>query len=121
MDKLIPLKNGLFTDFRANQVKDDIVKVLQNMNMVNDKYKLDVEFLTYLVNLIEYMVVKRDKINKKELAFNILRECFGASEEDILIIGKNIDYLHSNKIIKKVSYYKLFKATMSEFFSAKKK
>jgi hypothetical protein len=62
---------------------------------------------------------EKDKIDKKELAFNVMREVFGASEEDCLIIGKNIEYLHTNKIIKKVSYYKLFKATFAEFFKKK--
>jgi hypothetical protein len=119
MDKLIPLKNGLFSDFRVNKVKEEIISKLKEMNMVNDKYKLDVEFLTYLVNVIEFIVKKKDKIDKKELAFNVMREVFGASEEDCLIIGKNIEYLHTNKIIKKVSYYKLFKATFAEFFKKK--
>jgi hypothetical protein len=86
------------------------------MGMINDKYRLDAEFLTYLVNLIEFMVRKKDGIDKKELALNIMRELFGVSEEDCLIIGKNIEYLHANKIIKKVSYYKLFKATWAEYF-----
>jgi hypothetical protein len=90
MDKIIPLKNGLFSDFRVHKVKEEIISKLRELGMTNEKYKLDVEFLTYLVNVIEHLVLKKDKIDKKELCLNIMREIFGASEEDCLIISANI-------------------------------
>lgn len=117
---IIPIKNGLFTDFREDQVKKTIQTRLHELNMINAKYKLDNEFLTLLVNMIEHLVVKKDKINKKELALGIMRDFMGASEDDLALISKNIEYLHSNKVIKKLSYWKLFKAGLCEWFFKKR-
>ena len=117
---IIPIKNGLFTDFREDQVKKTIQNRLQELNMINPKYKLDNEFLTLLTNMIEYLVDKKDKINKKELALSIMRDYLNATEDDLALISKNIDYLHSNKVIKKVSYWKLFKSGFCEWFFKKR-
>ena len=119
MEALVPLKNGLYTDFRADHVKKTIYARLQELNMVNEKYKLDNEFLTFLANLIELLVEKKDKIDKKQLALTIFREYFGASEEEADLIGRNLEYLHNNKVIKKVSWYKMFKAGVKEYFKKK--
>jgi hypothetical protein len=116
---VITIKNGLFTDFRWNEVKLAIVKRLGDLNMIHTKYKLDNEFLTLLTNLIEYLVAKKDKINKKQLALEIMKDYFAATDEDLEIIGKNIEYLHNNKVIKKVSFWKLFKAGFCEYFRKK--
>jgi hypothetical protein len=119
MEQLVPLKNGLFTDFRIDQVKKLICGRLHELNMVNAKYKLDNEFLTFLTNMIEILVDKKDKINKRDLALSIFKEHFGATDEEVELIGKNIDYLHNNKVIKKASWYKMFKCTVKEYFKKK--
>lgn len=116
---LIPLKNGLYTDFRIDQIKKTIIARLQELNMMKQEYKTDAEFLTFLVNMIEYLVEKKDKINKLDLALGIVREVFGATEEDLNIVKRNIEYLHSNKMIKRVSQYKLFCASLREWFRKK--
>ena len=116
---VITIKNGLFTDFRFNEVKNAIIKRLTELNMIHTKYKLDNEFLTLLTNLIEYLVAKKDKINKKALALEIMKDFFGANDEDLEIISKNIEYLHNNKVIKKVSFWKLFKTGFTEWFRKK--
>jgi hypothetical protein len=116
---LITIKNGLFTDFRFNEVKLAIVKRLTELNMIHLKYKLDNEFLTLLTNMIEFLVAKKDKISKKALALEIMKDYFNATDEDLEIIGKNIEYLHNNKVIKKVSFWKLFKSGLCEWFKKK--
>ena len=116
---VISIKNGLFTDYRFNEVKLAIVKRLTDLNMIQLKYKLDNEFLTLLTNLIEYLVVKKDKIDKKSLALEIMKTYFAATDEDLEIIGKNIEYLHNNRVIKKVSFWKLFKSGLCEWFKKK--
>ena len=116
---VISIKNGLFTDYRFNEVKLAILKRLTDLNMIQLKYKLDNEFLTLLTNLIEYLVVKKDKIDKKALALEIMKDYFAATDEDLEIIGKNIEYLHNNRVIKKVSFWKLFKSGLCEWFKKK--
>jgi len=117
--EIVPLKNNLFTDYRYNEVKKLIVERIHELGMMNEKYKLDNEFLTFITNIIENIVQKKDKIDKKQLVISILKEQFNATPEDIDIIARNIDYLHQNKFIKKLSYYKLFKAGVREWFSKK--
>ena len=116
---VISLKNNLFSDFREDQIKKIINARLQELNMTQSKYKLDTEFLTFLTNLIEYLVQKKDKVDKQKIALDIMRDVFGATEEELELIKRNIDYLHSNKVIKKVSYYKLFKTAIFEWFRKK--
>lgn len=116
---VISLKNNLFSDFREDQIRKTIIARLLELNMNQAKYKLDTEFLTFLTNLIEHLVEKRDKIDKKKLAVDIMRETFCVTEEEVDLIKRNIDYLHSNKVIKRVSYYKLFKTALCEWFKRK--
>jgi hypothetical protein len=117
---IIPIKNGLFTDFREDQVKKTINARLQELNMLQPKYKMDNEFLTLLTNMIEYLVSKKDKINKKQLALDVMKDFFGATDEDLEVISKNIEYLHNNKAIRKISYWKLFKSGLCEWFFKKR-
>jgi len=117
---IIPIKNGLFTDFREDQVKKTINARLQELNMLQPKYKMDNEFLTLLTNMIEYLVAKKDKINKKQLALDVMKDFFGATDEDLEVISKNIEYLHNNKAIRKISYWKLFKSGLCEWFFKKR-
>ena len=116
---VISLRNHLFSDFREDQIRKTIIARLQELNMTQVKYKLDTEFLTFLTNLIEYLVEKKDKVDKQKIALDIMRDVFCATEDEIDLIKRNIDYLHSNKVIKKVSYYKLFKTAIFEWFRKK--
>ena len=117
---LIPIKNQLFSDYRLNEVKALILKRLTELNMIDQKYKLDTEFLTLLVNMVEHFVVKKDKIDKKALVVRIMREFFGATDEDVELISRNVEYLHANKVIRKLSFWKVFKAGVCEWFFKKR-
>jgi hypothetical protein len=118
--QLIHLKNGLFSDYRIDQVKKTIRARLQELNMLDPKYKLDTQFWEFLANLVEHLVTKKDKIDKKELVFSLATDVFGATPEDLDIIGKIIEYLHANGRIKKISFYRLFLTGIREFFFAKR-
>ena len=87
------------------------------MNLLNAKYKNNQDFLILICNLIEYLVKKQFDINKKELAIDIATEIFNLSEEEQNNLRNNIDIIHLKKLIKPVSYYKLFKCSMKIFFS----
>jgi len=117
--EIIPLKNNILQEVRFNEVKDTIVLRLQHLKLLDKKHMLDPEFLIYLMSSIEYLVNKKDKLNKQELIFSILKDVFNAQEEEILAIQKIMDFLLANKAIKKVSYYKLFKTCVSEWLKKK--
>jgi hypothetical protein len=120
MAELISLGSGLQKDVKVDQLDKILHNRLQELNMLQPKYKLDNELLTYITNMVEHFVLKTDKIDKKKFVIDFMRDRFSATDEELEIIGKAIEYLHSNKHIKKVSYYKLFKTFLKEWFFQKK-
>ena len=120
MAELISLGSGLQKDVKIDQISKILHTRLQELNMLQPKYKLDNELLTYIVNIVEHFVLKSDKIDKKQFVLDFMKDNFSATQEELEVIGKAIEYLHSNKQIKKVSYYKLFKTFLKEWFFPKK-
>lgn len=119
--EIIPLKNNLLVDFKHTEIKNKIIARLTELNLNEVKYKCDAEFLSLVCNLAEHLVAKKDKIKKKELVITIFNCLFGLSAEEQDLISKNIEFLHSQRnIIKKVSFYKLFKTSVRELFFKKR-
>jgi hypothetical protein len=117
---LIPLKNNLLVDAKYNTVKQTIIERIVNLGLQDAKYKTDNEFLSLVCNLIENLITKKDKVSKQNLAIDILHHLFNLTDEEKEIARKNIDFLCSQiNIIKKVSYYKLFKTGIKELFFKK--
>lgn len=116
---LIPLRNNLFHDVRLAEVIEKIYTRLQELKLVDKKYIGDAEFILYLMNMIEHLVSKKDGIDKKELLLSIYKNHYGANTADIMLIEKIIEFLHKNKSVKKVSYYKIFKTSLKEWFVKK--
>jgi hypothetical protein len=63
--------------------------------------------------------MKKDNISKKDLVISILLGIFELTEEEQATISNNINFLWSNSLIKKVSFYKLFKVSVREYFKKK--
>jgi hypothetical protein len=117
--QIIPLRNNLLLDFRQNEVRTKVIARLHELGLTNQQYKMDNELLTLVCNLVEHLVAKKDNISKKDLVINILQEIFQLSDEDKTTLGNNIQFLWSNSMIKKVSFYKLFKTGIKEYFRKK--
>jgi hypothetical protein len=62
-----------------------------------------------------------DKLDKKEMVLEILSQLFNLDEHEKSTLSTNIEFLHANKQIKKVSYYKLFRTCLGEWFQKKSK
>ena len=120
MDTLvIKPKNSLKRDFKVTQIKEQIIARLKEFKEV-DKYKHSNEYLNLAVNLIEYLVAKKDGVNKKELLLSIWDELYpNLSVEDKQQISQNVEYLFDNGLIKKTSYFRLFFCGLKEWFSKK--
>ena len=117
---IIPLKNNLLVDSTYNSIKQKIIERIIHLGLQDHKYKSDNEFLTLICNLVENLVNKKDKISKKDLALDILTQIFNLNEDENAILSKNIDFICNQKnLIKKVSFYKLFKTGLSEWFRKK--
>jgi hypothetical protein len=117
---LVPIQNQLAVDVKKAEVKGLIMTRLGELNLNMPNYRGNSEFLLLILNLIEHLVVKKDKISKKELAIEIINDIFNLTEVERNNIESNIEFLHQNKNIKKVSMWKLFKCGISEYFFKKK-
>jgi hypothetical protein len=116
---IIQPKNSLLRDKRFCEIKDIILKRLQEFPNVTN-YKFNNEFLSFSMTLIEHLVKKTDKISKKELLLEIFDVLFPElTLEEKQQISTNVEFLLDNKQIKKVSNYKLFKASCSEWITRK--
>jgi hypothetical protein len=98
-----------------------IIDRIEKLHLNDIKFKSDSEMLVLVCNLIEHLITKKDNISKIELALDIYRHLFGILPEEEAVIKSNINFVHSNKMIKKVSYYKLFVTGISEYLFKKKK
>jgi hypothetical protein len=71
-------------------------------------------------NLAEFLVnTKKDNINKKELVLSVYVDLFGLTPEEQETLKNNIDIIHLQNKIKKVSMWKLFKCGVYELFRKK--
>ena len=118
--EIVSLKNNLLLDWKTQEVKSQIITRINELKINNPNYKTDNEFLVLVCNLIEYLIVKKDKIDKKQMCVSIFKDLFGLATEDEESLKRNIDFIHANKSIKKVSKWKLFKVGINEYFTAKK-
>ena len=116
---LVPLKNNIFHDVRLNEIITKTVERLGELKLIDKKYLSDGEFILYLMNLVEHLVDKKDKIDKKKLLLDLFKNHYGATDADLQLIDRMIEFLHTNHKVKKVSYYKMFKAGLTEWFRKK--
>jgi hypothetical protein len=117
---IVEVKNLLANDIKRIQIKSKIINRIKELGLNLVAYRMNNELLLLILNLIEHLVLKKDKINKKELAIEIINELFQLTPPEKQTISDNIEFLWINKAIKKVSFWKLFKAGMCEWFFKKK-
>ena len=117
--EIVALKNNLLYDVTLNDVKSKIIKRIHELNLGDPKYKTDNELLVLICNLIEFLVKKKDKIVKKDLCIDIFTDLFNLNDDEKKTLSNNIDFVHANDTIKRISKYKLFKCTIFELFKKK--
>lgn len=118
LDLVIPVKNHLLKNLKVDEVKKQVIERIKKFPNY-EQYKGDVEFLLLVCNMLEYLVVKKDKIDKKQILIEIFNEVFMLDESDKSVISQNIEFLWNNKKIKKQSYYRLFKTAITEWIKKK--
>jgi len=116
---IIQAENSLKTSIKFNEIKAVIVERISKFENLQE-YKLDIEFLKLVCNMIEFQVKKKYNIDKQELLIKIYDAAFqNLSDTDKEVIKKNIEFIFQNNHIKKVSYYKLFVCGLSEWIKKK--
>lgn len=60
------------------------------------------EFLLYVCKIVENLIVKADKVNKKDFVIDLFKALFGLNDIECKVLGSSIDFIHSNGMISKV-------------------
>jgi len=112
---LISVTPSLAIEIKQNEIKDKIIARLTELKLIDQKYKMNNDILLLICNLAEHLI-REKKIKKKELVFEILQQVFNINAHEKLILDANIEFLHSNKAIKKLSKFYLFCVSSYEYF-----
>lgn len=99
---LIKPRNQLLKAQRLNDliniVKQKVLEFPASHNL-----KVCQEFLLMVCNLVEEIVKKSDKINKKELVINVLKSVLSLSEPECKVVDSSIEFLWGNGLIQKIA------------------
>jgi hypothetical protein len=119
MDR-VTITPSLDLEIRQNEIKTKIIDRLTELRLIDVKYRSNPDIILLVCNLIENLV-KNKKINKKELLMDIFVQLYNVQPNDIVLIESQIEFLHSNKAIKKLSRFYLFCCSVREYFFNSKK
>jgi len=118
---LVSITPNLALDVKKAEIKDKVIKRLTDLKLADTKYKNSSDILLLICNLVEHLT-RDKKISKKAIVLDIVDTLFNLTAEEQLIINDNIEFLHSNHAIKKLSRFYLFCCSAYEYlFKSKAK
>jgi len=118
---LVAITPNLALEIKRNEIKDKVIKRLDELKLLDTKYKMNNDILLLICNLVEHLI-KDKKINKKDFVLDIFQHIFNIDETEKQIVSSNIEFLHSNGAIKKLSKFYLFACGAFEYlFKSKAK
>jgi hypothetical protein len=118
---LVSVTPILSVEIKKTEIKDKVIERLTELKLVDAKYKNNSDILLLICNLVEHLT-RNKKISKKEVVLNILDTLFNPTPDERMIFDEKIEFLHSNKAIKKLSRFYLFCCSAYEYlFKSKKK
>jgi len=113
----IYVKNSLSNHF----ISENLIKHISNKIRAIPNYHLlknEIELCKLICNMIENMIIKNnkgEKIDKQKIVVDIFSSIFSLNEQEITDLKVLINFLHNNKLIKKISTYKYFKKYVYDF------
>jgi len=78
------------------------------------------EFLLFVCKIVEEVIVKGDKVNKKEFVIDLFKSLFSLTEPESKILSSSIDFLWSNGLITKIKTSKKIWNCLKKSISVKK-
>ncbi len=120
--KLVKPVNSLLIQQQIIQIVSHIKKEFDGMNNEDFiKLKDDEQFILHICEIVESVFTdKRIKKRKKELVIKIMQHLISdLTDDDKNIISNKIEFLHSNNVIRQVSYKKLILNKIMSVFSKK--
>lgn len=118
---IISVTPNLALEIKRNEIIDKIIIRLTELKLNDFKYKNSADILLLTCNLVEHLI-RDKKISKKDVVLEIMTRVYSLTNDERLILESNIEFLHSNKAIKKLSKFYLFACGAYEYlFKSKKK
>lgn len=101
---LVKFKRSLLQHQQKYQSQKEIIAHLENIVNLNE-LKRDLEFLQYVCNLTQNSDIGKD-VELKDVVKSVFISLFPElnNDQDLALLSKNIDYLKSNKRIKRISF-----------------
>ena len=118
--ELISITPTLAVDVKMNEIKDKIIKRIIDLKLTDQKYKMSNDVLLLVCNLVEHLC-KDKKISKKNIVLDIMHALFVLKNDERAQLEYSIEFLWSNKAIKKLSRFYLFCVSVREYFFKSKK
>ena len=89
---------------RLIELSKGIIAKVQAMPDLQD-LKLDLNIIRYVCDLIENNIKQTEtkSIDKKQIVVGIITKCIPLNAQELLILNKMIEFLHSNHLITKIS------------------
>ena len=100
---LINPKNNLL---KAQKFADVLALLKQKVSEYPTTYivKQCNEFILMVCKIVEEVIVKADKVNKKEMVVDLFKALFLFNEAECNILRNSIDFLHANQMIQKLKH-----------------
>lgn len=90
---------------KKSQLSNDLLVVLRQKIAeypTSHQLKSCQEFILFCCKLIENLVQKKDKIDKKELLKDVLKQLFSLQPPELLVLDATVEFLWSNGLICKI-------------------
>ena len=117
---LVSVTPTLALEIKQNNIKAKIITRLTELKLNDQRYKTNPDVILLVCNLLENLI-KNKKINKKLILLDVFVQVYNIQAQDRVIIESQIEFLHSNKAIKKLSKFYLFACGTYEYFFKNKK
>lgn len=118
---IISVTPNLGNEIKIQEIKQKVIERLTELKLNDAKFKNNNDVLLLVCNIVEHCV-KQKKIKKKDLVLDIIQTVYSPNAGEKLLIENSIEFLHSNKAIKKLSRWYLFCVSAYEYlFKSKAK
>ena len=93
------------TGLKKSQLSNDLLVVLRQKIAeypATHQLKSCQEFILFCCKLIENLVQKKDKIDKKELVKDVFKQLFNLQPPELLVLDATVEFLWANSLICKI-------------------
>lgn len=90
---------------KKSQLSNDLLVVLRQKIAeypATHQLKSCQEFILFCCKLIENLIQKKDKIDKKQLVLDVFKQLFSLQPPELLVLDATVEFLWSNGLICKI-------------------